>query len=97
MNEIDTRPIAYDICCGLGGWTIPLLEEGYRVIGFDIEAHDYGTGNKMGGDWFSDPTSTCRRHGSKSPARKAASAMIAKIPYPLAQHIARTFKPQVIG
>lgn len=50
-------------------------------------------GLKMGGDWFSDPTSTCRRHGSKSNARKAASAMIAKIPFPLAQWIARTYKP----
>jgi hypothetical protein len=30
---------------------------------------------------------------SKSSKRKAASAMIAKIPFPLAQHIARTFKP----
>lgn len=36
-----------------------------------------------------------RRHGSKSKARKAASAMIAKIPLPLSQHIARTFKPQI--
>jgi hypothetical protein len=30
---------------------------------------------------------------SKSPARKAASALIAKIPEPLARHIARTFHP----
>ena len=29
----------------------------------------------------------------KSPRRKAASAMIAKIPFPLAQHIARAYKP----
>lgn len=33
----------------------------------------------------------CRRHGSKSSARKAASARIAKIPLPLAQYIARVF------
>jgi hypothetical protein len=33
-----------------------------------------------------------RAWGSKSKKRKAASAMIAKIPYPLAQHIARSFK-----
>ncbi len=32
--------------------------------------------------------------GSKSPARKAASAQIAKIPFPLARHIAGVFKPQ---
>lgn len=30
---------------------------------------------------------------SKSDSRKAASAQIAKIPFPLAQHIARVFKP----
>ena len=30
---------------------------------------------------------------SKSPIRKAASAMIAKIPLPLAQHIARVYRP----
>ncbi len=51
------------------------------------------TGVKVGGDWFSDPESTCRKHGSKSPARKMASAMIAKIPMPLSRHIARSFKP----
>lgn len=50
-------------------------------------------GRKIGGDWFSDPQSTCRRHGSKSPARKMAAAMIAKIPEPLARHIARVFRP----
>jgi hypothetical protein len=33
------------------------------------------------------------RHGSKSHARKAASAMIAKIPLVLSQHIARVYKP----
>jgi hypothetical protein len=32
-------------------------------------------------------------HGSKSPARKMASAMIAKIPEPLSRFIARTFRP----
>ena len=58
-----------------------------------VAQYDENTGNKMGGDWLSDPTSTCWRHGSKSPQRKAASAMIAKIPFPLALHIARTFKP----
>lgn len=36
-----------------------------------------------------------RKHGSKSKARKAASAEIAKIPFPLAQHIARCFKSRI--
>lgn len=37
-----TRPLAIDLCCGLGGWTEGLLEEGYDVIGVDIEQHIYG-------------------------------------------------------
>jgi len=51
-------------------------------------------GRKIGGDWFSDPTSTCRRHGSKSKGRKMASAMIAKIPLPLSRHIAAVYHPK---
>ena len=38
------NPLAIDLFCGLGGWTEGLLAEGYDVIGFDIERHDYGTG-----------------------------------------------------
>jgi len=57
--------------------------------------HDSGI--KQGGDWFnSDLPSISRLHSSKSPARKAASAAIAKIPYPLARHVARVFKPQQV-
>ena len=37
------------------------------------------------------PRSTFNKTGSKSKARKAASAMIAKIPFTLAQHIARVY------
>lgn len=39
---------AYDLYCGLGGWSEGLLAEGYDVTGFDIEAHDYGTGGYPG-------------------------------------------------
>jgi hypothetical protein len=46
--------------------------------------------NGKGDAWFQDGAA---RHGSKSPARKAASAKIAKIPLPLSQWIARTYKP----
>jgi C-5 cytosine-specific DNA methylase len=34
--------LAIDLFCGLGGWTDGLLAEGYDVIGFDIERHEYG-------------------------------------------------------
>jgi hypothetical protein len=37
-----TRPLAIDLFCGLGGWTDGLIAEGYDVIGFDIEQHEYG-------------------------------------------------------
>ena len=36
------RPLAIDLFCGLGGWTDGMLAEGWRVIGYDIEAHEYG-------------------------------------------------------
>lgn len=36
------RPLAIDLFCGLGGWTEGLLAEGFDVIGFDIECHEYG-------------------------------------------------------
>jgi len=36
------KPLAIDLFCGLGGWTEGLLAEGYDVIGFDNERHQYG-------------------------------------------------------
>jgi hypothetical protein len=51
-------------------------------------SHPDGNGGRdLGGP--NDP----RRFNSKSDSRKAASAMIAEIPFPLAEHIARVFKP----
>ena len=38
------KPLAIDLACGLGGWTQGLLAEGWDVVGFDIERHDYRTG-----------------------------------------------------
>jgi hypothetical protein len=35
-----------------------------------------------------------RQHSSKSPARKAASAEIAKIPFPLSEFIGRVYYPE---
>jgi len=36
------KPLAVDLCCGLGGWSHGLLAEGWNVVGFDIEQHVYG-------------------------------------------------------
>ena len=37
-----SQPLAIDLFCGLGGWTEGLLAEGFEVVGFDIERHQYG-------------------------------------------------------
>lgn len=42
------KPLLIDLYCGLGGWAEGFLAEGYDVIGFDIERHDYGTGGYPG-------------------------------------------------
>ena len=59
------------------------------------ERRKEGTAIKNGNDWFGAGAdcSLQRRHGSKSTGRKAASALVAKIPLPLSTHIARTFLP----
>src|SRR5580693_7033398 len=40
--------LCIDLYCGLGGWAEGFLAEGWDVIGFDIERHDYGTGGYPG-------------------------------------------------
>lgn len=51
-------------------------------------------GLKHGGDWFnSSQPSPMRLFSHRSPARKAASARIAKIPFALSYHIGRTYLP----
>lgn len=82
-----------------GGHKIPVYSDPRRNGGKGMHLtspHGNSEGLKIGGDWFSDPKSTCRKHGSKSSARKAASAQIAKIPFPLSQHIASVYKPRNI-
>ena len=61
-----------------------------------------GEATKGNGSWFGDYKeakaagrgSANRYTSSNSLARKKASAQIAKIPFPLAQHIAKCFKPE---
>lgn len=52
-------------------------------------------GIKQGGTWWHDPASVSVTTSSKSPARKAASAMIAKIPEPLARWVATCYYPKL--
>jgi hypothetical protein len=93
-----------------GHWTNP-AENGEKVPGFRFDGSgksfqsaavegvkQSGIGgtrdNGMGDGWFQDGAA---RHGSKSPARKRASAMIAKIPLSLSRHIARTYRTSWIA
>jgi C-5 cytosine-specific DNA methylase len=55
------KPLAIDLYAGLGGWTEGLLAEGWDVIGFDIERHDYGTGGYPGQLVLMD---VCQIHGA---------------------------------
>jgi hypothetical protein len=69
---------------GVGGWFGNYAEQKERAT----------EGIKQGGDWFNaSQPSISRMRSSKSSARKAASAHIAKIPYELARHIGRAWWP----
>jgi hypothetical protein len=54
--------LCIDLFCGLGGWAEGFLSEGWDVIGFDIERHDYGTGGYPGQLVLQDATTL---HGSQ--------------------------------
>jgi len=60
----------------------------FNIAHNTTSGHGPPDGRKNGGDWFGSA-------GSRSNARKAASAQIAKIPLPLARHIARAWYPEV--
>jgi hypothetical protein len=74
--------------------------DGRKVSGFRFDGSSRSfqsasvEGVKCGDDWFNaEQPSISRLASSKPPARKAASAMIAKIPLPLARHIAVVWAP----
>jgi C-5 cytosine-specific DNA methylase len=74
----------------------------YKPKGFNVTAaqrYRAEQGTKVGGSWFGkgNDCSPMRRGSSGSDSRKAASAMIAKIPLPLSRHIAATFRPETIN
>lgn len=66
-----------------GHWTNPAEHEVNQDTG--------RKGSGSGSEWFDQNLCVL---SSKSPARKMASAMIAKIPMPLSRHIAATFNPR---
>ena len=69
----------------------------YAMTRGPVAGRREATATKNGGDWFSsgEGMSEQRKANSKSSSRKAASALIAKIPFELSSHIARCFKPKV--
>ncbi len=73
---------------------MPIAFKGAKVPGFrfDGSGKSFQTASVQrknnGGSWFN----IAHSFGSKSPARKMASAMIAKIPLPLSRYIAATFR-----
>jgi len=80
---------------GFSGYGKPSFKaRGFNVTAAQNYRAEYG--RKNGNDWFGSGAdcSLQSRHGSKSNSRKAASAMIARIPLPLARHIAATFRPE---
>ncbi len=81
---------------GNGHWPPGGLAQGAITRARKVGSRTEETGIKQGGDWFNNSQpSISRLTGSKSPARKAASAHIAKIPLPLARHIAASWRPNV--
>lgn len=72
---------------------------GFRFDGsgrsFQSESVERHVEGGKGGSSFEDNNGPLRQGHSKSPARKAASARIAKIPLPLSQWIAWTYRPEM--
>lgn len=83
------------------GWYPPCHPKHVPGLGFNTHAGraTKNTGGRKqpglsGPRWFDEGAAGV---SSRSPARKAASALIAKIPLPLSQHIARVFLPDAPG
>ncbi len=84
------------------GWYPPDHPKHVAGLAFNTHAERHVKGRKApaGTQWFNDGPRTpdsLASSGSKSPARKAASAMIAKIPLPLSRWIAATFHPERVA
>jgi len=77
--------------------TGPSLTAMERLADLESRRDESGAMKGTGGGWFEKPYrergDLSGQFNSKSSARKAASAMIAEIPFDLASYIARVFKP----
>jgi hypothetical protein len=71
---VGVKPLCIDLFCGFGGWSEGFLAEGYECVGYDIEAHDYGTGGYPGTLILRDVRSI---HGSEF---KDATVIVASPP-----------------
>lgn len=80
------KPLAIDLYCGLGGWAEGFLAEGYDVVGFDIERHDYGTGGYSGQLVLQDVLTL---HGSQF---KGAAVIVASPPCQFYSYTAMPWK-----
>ena len=81
------RPLVIDLYCRLGGWDwFSDPSNPFRYFKPEEGIKQHGSGET----WFDIGIAA---RGSQTSARKAASAMIAEIPFDLAQWIARCFKP----
>ena len=72
-----------------GGKGIPHRTAGHWTNPAEHGIKQHGSGR----EWFAGEGKISRMTSSKSPARKMASAMIAKIPLPLSRHIGAVFHP----
>ena len=74
---------------------VPHRTAGHWTNPAEHERRKEATAIKNGNDWFGsgENCSLQRRQGSGTTSRKAASALIAKIPLPLSRYIAATFRP----
>jgi hypothetical protein len=78
--------LAIDLFCGLGGWSQGLIAEGFYVVGFDIERHEYD-GEKYPGQLVLQSVLTL--HGSQF---KDASIIVASPPCQAYSYMAMPWK-----
>jgi hypothetical protein len=104
--EAEQEILLSDVSESNKGHEVDRQDKQIRQISPAWRAKHYGETGKAAlkgpaGGWFNDnkrkgngPAGYLSQSGSKSSARKAASAEIAKIPFPLAAFIARTYYPR---